>query len=306
MKVSAEYLRTVQNRLDQIGNNLANTMTTGFKEALLSLEESYDVQDRSNTVAQYGGVVPGGEKPVLTPNLYAGKRLDFGQGSLTETGNPLDMAILGEGFFQIRTSDGKLGYTRAGLFSWDGEGNLVNNEGFLAEPAVKIPANAVDITIEADGTIKGVLREETAEDSDGLGDFDDFGDFGDFGDFDLGDFGDFGDFDLEGSGEGSGAETEDKRETFGQISLFKFANPNGLEQAGHNLYLATEASGAAIAGVSGKDGFGEIKTGMLERSNTDVVSAMTNLIQAQRAYQIDLQMIKDQDQMAQQAIAMRG
>jgi flagellar basal-body rod protein FlgG len=155
-------------------------------------------------------------------------------------------------------------------------GNLVNNEGMLMEPHLTIPANETEISIKSDGTIKAILSEDSGtEDS-----------------FDFG-------FNFE--------EDEETGETvIGQIPLFKFENPEGLEQIGHNIYLATEASGEAIVGIAGSDGYGEINAGMLERSNTDFVNAMTKLIEAQRAYQFDLRIAKDQDEMMQKAIMMRG
>lgn len=269
MRVSAEYLETLQYRIEIMANNIANINTPGFKEGLLFIEETYDTRERSNTVAQYGGVMPAVENAeVNNRNLYVGKRIDFRQGALVETGNPLDLAINGEGFFQIKTPDGKIGYCRAGLFSTDSMGNLVNNEGMLVEPLIKIPANASEITVRADGMIRGVLLEEEPEE---------------------------------------GEENELPEVTdIGQISLFKFDNPEGLEQIGHNMYLPTEASGKAIPGVAGAEGYGEIKSGMIERSNTDIVNAITKLIEAQRAYQFDLRIAKDQDEMLQQAIMMRG
>jgi flagellar basal-body rod protein FlgG len=268
MRVSTEYLTRLQGRLDIIANNLANANIPAFKEGLLFIEENYDLREKSNTVAQYGGVMPEvANAPIINSNMYVGRRIDFSQGALSSTGNPLDMAISGEGFFQIRTSDGQTAYTRAGLFSLDSRGNLVNNEGMLVEPQINIPSNATQISIESDGTIRGVLLEETEE---------------------------------------SQEDEINKIVDFGQIPLFLFSNPDGLEQLGHNLYLPTEASGEALGGTAGREGYGEIKSGMLERSNTDLVKAMTQLIEAQRAYQFDLRIIKDRDEMRQQAIMMRG
>ncbi len=267
MRVSAEYLETLQYRIEIIANNISNVNTPGFKEGLLFIEETYDTRERSNVVAEYGGVMPATENPVINRNMYLGKRIDFRQGPLVETGNNLDLAVNGEGFFQIKTADGKIGYTRAGLFSTDSRGNIVNNEGMLMEPLIQIPSNASEISIKSDGTIKAILYNDSNQ---------------------------------------SSTTQQDQEVLIGQISLFKFNNPEGLEQIGHNMYLATEASGEAIEGTASTEGYGEIKSGMIERSNTDMVNAMTKLIEAQRAYQFDLRIAKDQDEMVQQAIAMRG
>lgn len=290
MKLSAEYLLTLQNRIDMVGNNLANTITPGFKEQLLSLEEGYDAQDRSHTVAFYGGTMPGSGNPVLTPNLYAGRRVDFSQGSLVDSGNPWDMAIMGEGFFQVRTPNGQLGYTRAGMFSPDGNGNLVNNEGMLLEPRISLPSNAFNVSVREDGSIRGLLRPELDENGEEIENEDFFSD-------DDSDF--FGE-DIGEEGEG------DQTILFGKVALYKFSNPDGLEQMGNNIFLPTQASGEAQEGVPGSEGFGNLKSRMLERSNTNVVLAMTNLIQGQRAYQIEVRQTRNQDEMMAQAIAMRG
>lgn len=256
MKISAEYLQTLQTRIEIIGNNIANVNTPGFKEGLLFIEESYDAQERSNSIALYGGAMPGSEYPVRDENMYVGRRIDFRQGTLIKTEMPLDMAINGEGFFQVRTEDGQTAYTRTGLFRTDSMGNLVNNEGLLVEPHILIPPEATDISVRADGTITGIVGEETIE--------------------------------------------------FGKMPLFTFANVHGLEQMGHNLFLPTGTSGEPIMGEAGSEGFGSIMGNMLEKSNADMVNAMTKLIEAQRAYQLNLRIIKDQDEMTVQAITMRG
>ncbi|HHV64783.1 MAG TPA: flagellar hook-basal body complex protein [Peptococcaceae bacterium] len=268
MKVSTEYFETLQRHIDIIANNIANINTTAFKEGLLAIEETYDLRERSNTIAEYGGVMPGGDNVwAADRNMYLGRRVDFSQGSLVETGITWDMAIQGKGFFQIRTPDGKLGYTRVGSFRPDGKGNLVNNEGMLLYPQINIPANATEISINSDGTILGFLLDER---------------------------------------ETNPSDGEQELIELGQIRLYDFNNPDGLEQIGQNIYLPTAASGEAVAGIPGENGYGEIKAGMLEKSNTDLVRAIANLIEAQRAYQFDLRIIKTQDEMLQQAIMMRG
>ncbi|NLM22348.1 MAG: flagellar hook-basal body complex protein [Peptococcaceae bacterium] len=277
MHLSSIYLQTIQTKMDKLANNLANSVTPGFKQQLLSLEESYDAQDRANSVAQYGGL-PLTNNPVLQDNLHVGRRFDFSPGTLTGTGNSLDMAIAGEGFFQVRTENGELGYTRAGVFSVDSAGNLVNNLGMLLEPPVTIPANATNVHVEENGTIRGFLK--TSED-DGV----DYADYYYYAD----------DEDLA-----------DGLITFGRIPLYRFANPDGLALAGNNIFLPTEASGQAIEGTAGENGYGLIKGSTLERSNTDLVTTMTALIQMQRAYQFNLKIIRSEDEMSNIAIGMRG
>lgn len=256
MKISSYYLQTLQNRIDIVGNNMANVNSTGFKETLQSIEEAFDTRELSNTFALFGGVVPGIDGYNTNRNLYVGQRLDFSQGSLLETGNPLDLAINGTGFFQVRTADGKIGFTRAGLFTLDGRGRLVNDKGLLIEPAIQVPSNTSEINVGEDGLITGQVNGAL--------------------------------------------------ENLGQIRLARFENPHGLEQGGDNLFFATEASGEPLTGVTGTNGLGIVQGAMLERSNADLVNAMTQLMQAQRAYQVELRTIKNQDEMFQQAIMMRG
>ena len=256
MKVFPEHLQTLQTRIEVIANNIANANTPGFKEGLLFIEESYNAQERSNTVAFFGGVVPGAEFPTLENNLYVGQRIDFTQGALVETGMPLDMAINGDGFFQVKTPDGQVAYTRAGLFGTDASGNLVTNSGMLVDPHITIPANVSEISVKTDGTIKGIVDGEVID--------------------------------------------------IGQMSLYRFQNIHGLEQLGDNLFFPTQPSGEPIMGDADSEGFGVIMGGMLERSNTDMVNSMTKLIEAQRAYQFDLRIAKDRDEMMVQAIQMRG
>lgn len=256
MKISAHYLETLQNRIDLVGSNMTNANTVGFKEALQSMEEAFDTRELSNTFALFGGVVPGIDNLNTERNLYVGQRLDFSQGSLLDTGNPLDLAISGEGFFQVRTADGKTGFTRAGLFRLDGEGRVVNNQGLLLEPMIQLPPDTSSIQVNKDGRITGLI--------DGV------------------------------------------LEDLGQILLARFDNPHGLDQGGDNLFFATEASGEAFAGMPGTDGLGIVQGCMVERSNADLANAMTQLMQAQRSYQMELKTINTQDEMFQQAIMMRG
>ena len=139
MKISAYYLQTLQNRIDIVGHNIANGNTIGFKETLQSLEEAFDTRELSNTVALFGGVMPEVDYFNIQGNLYHGKRLDLSQGALLQTDNPLDLAVNGTGFFQVRTPDGRIGFTRTGIFMLDARGQIVNNQGMLLEPENSVP-----------------------------------------------------------------------------------------------------------------------------------------------------------------------
>jgi len=220
------------------------------------LEEAFDTRELSNTVALFGGVMPEVDYFNIQGNLYHGKRLDLSQGALLQTDNPLDLAVNGTGFFQVRTPDGRIGFTRTGIFMLDARGQIVNNQGMLLEPEIPVPPHTFNIHVGNDGKITGVVDGEP--------------------------------------------------EVLGQIQLAEFDNPHGLEQGGDNLFFASEASGEPRTGVPGTNGLGIIQSGMLERSNANFVNAMTQLIQFQKAYQVELRTIKNQDEMFHQAITMRG
>lgn len=256
MRISAEYMNLLQSRLDMISNNLANANTTAFKQQLLSEEEGVDVQERSKSRAMYGEMAPGIASAGENLSVFNGNRFDFSQGVLVQSDNPQNMAINGEGFFRVITANGRIGYTRSGNFSGDGNGNIVNPQGLLLQLGIEAPENASDFSISSKGIISAVVDGETQE--------------------------------------------------IGQLTLAKFANPNGLEQTGNDIFMETAESGVPTAGNPGSEGFGQIKTGMLEQSNTDVAKAMSNMIEAQRAYQIDIGITKNQDEMTAEAIALRG
>ncbi|ADY54984.1 fagellar hook-basal body protein [Syntrophobotulus glycolicus DSM 8271] len=256
MRISAEYMNLLQSRLDMVGNNLANANTTAFKQQLLSEEEGMDTQELSKSRAMYGGVAPGIAADQTALPVYNGNRFDFSQGTLVQSDQPQNMAISGEGFFQVAAANGRTGYTRAGNFGPDGNGRIVNPQGLLLELGAEIPENASDLSIGSDGKITAVVDDELTE--------------------------------------------------LGQLTLARFENPHGLQQAGDDIYLETDQSGPPLTGNPGTEGFGQIQGGMLERSNTDTAKAMSNMIEAQRAYQIEIGITKDQDQMIAEAIALRG
>ncbi|MCL1917610.1 MAG: flagellar hook-basal body complex protein [Peptococcaceae bacterium] len=152
MHISSAYLKSLQTKLDLIGNNIANVNTRGFKEQLRSFEESYDFQDRSLNNALYGRPVVLGGTGTLGP-LYTGMRMNMNPGATEDTGSTLDVAISGDGFFQVRLANGELAYTRVGHFTIDQNRNLVTFTGMLFEPAVTAPVGATNVVIGPDGTI---------------------------------------------------------------------------------------------------------------------------------------------------------
>ena len=169
------------------------------------------------------------------------------QGSMNQTGNSLDMAIDGGGYFQVTMPGGGLGYTRAGNFSRSPEGTLITSEGYQVMPGITVPEGATQITIGSDGTVSATVGGQVSQ--------------------------------------------------LGQIQVASFPNEAGLESAGDNYLRETAASGAANVGVAGQDGRGKIRQGMLEASNVNVVEELVDMIETQRAYEVNSKMISATDDM---------
>jgi flagellar basal-body rod protein FlgG len=253
LHVARTGLDAQNERMRVIANNLANVNTTGFK------------RDRAEfqTLAYQTLTAPGA--PASGDNRYAvGTALGSGvqmtgtarvntQGSLTNSDNPLDLAIEGEGFFQVTRPDGTIGYTRAGNFSLSAEGKIVTSDGLPLQPEIQIPDGAQSITIGTDGTVS-VTVAGTAEASE-----------------------------------------------VGKIEISRFINPAGLQALGNNLYGETAASGSAQTGPAGLEGRGSLRQGALEGSNVNVVEELVDMIETQRAYEVNSKMVQATDEMLRNA-----
>ncbi|EAX47458.1 flagellar basal-body rod protein FlgG [Thermosinus carboxydivorans Nor1] len=150
-----------QANVDVISNNLANVNTTGFKKSRT------DFQDLMYQTIRQAGAATGadtqlptgiqighGVRQVATQKIYT-------QGNFQQTGNPLDLAIEGDGFFQITLPDGTLAYTRDGAFKKDAQGRIVTSEGYPLEPQIIIPENATELLISADGRVTAKIPGQT-------------------------------------------------------------------------------------------------------------------------------------------------
>lgn len=142
-----------QTQLDVTSNNLANVATNGYKRARAVFEDLLyqtlrqpGASSSAQTQIPSGLQIGTGVRPVSTNR-------NFTQGNLTQTGNSLDIAIQGEGFFQIQLPDGTLGYTRDGAFQKDSQGQIVTSNGYPLSPAITIPSNALTISVGTDGVI---------------------------------------------------------------------------------------------------------------------------------------------------------
>ncbi len=254
---AATGMKAQQLFVDTIANNLANVNTTGFKKSRVDFQDLlYQTIKVAGTKAPGGGQIPIGIQIGHGVQAVSIERL-FSQGEITETQNPLDLVIEGDGFFQVLQADGTTAYTRDGSFKLDKDGRMVTASGLPLEPEITIPPEATNITISHDGTVSVLTPGTTAP------------------------------------------------QDIGNITLVKFINPGGLKSLGYNLYQATDASGESINGTPGLDGFGTVAQGYLEMSNVQVVEEMTNMIIAQRAYEINSKAIQMSDEMLRIANNLR-
>jgi flagellar basal-body rod protein FlgG len=146
-----------QTKLDAVSNNLANVGTNGFKRAGVVFEDlMYQNLRQSGAAAGEGTQLPTGLQLGLGVRAVATTR-NFAQGSLTQTGNTYDLAIKGQGFFQVQMPDGSTAYTRDGAFQVNADGQLVTNNGDPVQPGITIPVNAQSVTVGADGTVSVLL-----------------------------------------------------------------------------------------------------------------------------------------------------
>lgn len=245
-----------QLNIDNIANNLSNVNTTGFKRAKAEFQDLlYQTVRTAGTSAAQGAIVPVEIQIGYGTRLVATQRL-FEQGQVQATNNPLDIAIEneginGDGFFQVTLPDGTTGFTRDGAFKTSSEGQLVTSDGFVLQPPISIPQDAVSVNVSASGTVEVQQFGQTTPSQ------------------------------------------------IGQIELAKFINPAGLRSIGRNLYLETQASGAAIVGTPNSQGFGRLSQGFLELSNVSVVDELVNMITAQRAYEINARAVRTSDEIMQ-------
>ena len=165
--ISKTGMEAQQMQLDVISNNLANVSTTGFKRANAVFEDlMYQNLRQVGSSSSEQSQLPTGLHLGLGVRTVATSR-SFSQGSLQQTGNNLDVAIQGNGFFQITMPDGTLNYTRDGSFQVDNQGRLVTSTGLPVANGVTVPANARSLAISADGTVTAMVPGNSAPQSVG-------------------------------------------------------------------------------------------------------------------------------------------
>ena len=252
---AAAGMESQQMNLDVISNNLANVNTTGFKKSKVEFQELLYQTTRSpgadlgsGNQLPTGIQVGQGSRPVATARIFT-------NGDLTQTGEQLDVAVQGNGFFEVQMPDSTSAYTRDGAFKTDSTGRIVTSDGLPVIGGFQpVPSGTTNITISSNGNVTYTGASGTT--------------------------------------------------TF-QAQLVRFNNPAGLESEGSNLYKETPASGTPELGTPGQNGFGTLNQGYLELSNVSVVEEMVNLIQAQRAYEVNSKAVQAADEMMQQSNNMK-
>jgi flagellar basal-body rod protein FlgG len=250
MNIAATGMMAQQTNVEVIANNIANLNTTAFRRQRAEFQDLlYQTERReganssdNNTIVPVGVQIGTGVKTAAVYQLTT-------QGNLAQTGNSLDIAIQGRGFFQILQPDGTIAYTRDGSFQLSPTGEIVTADGFVVQPGITLPQNTTAVTINGSGQVQAQVAGQT------------------------------------------------NPQTVGQLQLANFANEAGLAGLGNNLFQQTAASGAPVLGNPGTTAFGQLQQGFLETSNVDVVTEITNMITAQRAYEMNSKVIQTSDQM---------
>lgn len=162
LSIAKTGLEAQQTQLDAITHNLANVGTNGYKRSRAVFEDLM-----YQNIRQAGG--PSTQETQLPTGLQLGSGVrpvatsrNFTQGSLTQTGNQLDLAVNGQGFFQVQMPDGSAAYTRDGAFQVDAQGQLVTGSGFPINPGIVVPPNAQSITVGRDGIVSATLPNAAA------------------------------------------------------------------------------------------------------------------------------------------------
>ncbi len=258
LSIAATGMLAQQKNVEVVSNNLANMNTTGYMRRRTEFHDLMyqNLRRVGATSSDAGTVVPSGVQLGLGVKLAAVYRIHE-QGNLSPTDNTFDMAVQGNGYFQVQMPDGTTAYTRDGTFQLNADGAIVTHDGYSVLPAITVPDNAVDVAINTSGEVQVKLDGQV------------------------------------------------NYQNVGQLQIANFANDTGLDSVGSNLYLETTASGAASTAAPGSSGYGTILQGFLETSNVNAVEEISNLISAQRAYEMNSKVITTSDEMMRTISQMR-
>jgi flagellar hook protein FlgE len=275
-------LQNFQERMDVIGNNVANVNTTGFKSSRVDLADSFSQTLRASSASTGGSSgqpsiqVGTGVTTTAIKNMYT-------QGALARTGLATDLAIAGNGFFVVRDTVSSVEYvTRAGDFRVDDNGYIVTNNGQRVQGwsdaalstygDLKIDTTGMPATSDPNATLISFAIDDQGRINVNLSDGTQF--------------------------------------VRGQILLQNFSDPQGLLREGNNLFSGIGSAGP-LGGATptpeppGTNGLGKIYSGALELSNVDLANEFTNLITTQRAYQANARIITTSDEMLQELVNLK-
>jgi flagellar basal-body rod protein FlgG len=226
---------------------IANINTTSFKRGRVEFTDLIYQSERLPGVSSRGqnSTIPEGAQLGLGVRTAAIRKLHI-QGTLANTGNQLDLALNGRGWFQITDANGRTLYTRAGSFNTNGNGQIVTTDGLVVSPAMTVPQNALSINVSQTGLVTAIVAGQTAP------------------------------------------------QQIGQLTLANFANDAG----GRQPIRANRGIWPAGDGTAGDPGFGSVSQGYLESSNVDPVKEITDLISAQRAYEMNSKVIQAASEMS--------
>jgi len=153
-------MQAQQTSIDNISNNLANANTTGYKRSRVVFQDLLYENVQASAEGETDGAEPA-ELQIGSGATSVATVRNFSQGSFSKTGNSLDLAINGDGFFQVQRPDGSLAYTRDGTFTLSSEGNIVTQTGLQVQPNLNVPPNAVEIAVNQEGVVKARLQGES-------------------------------------------------------------------------------------------------------------------------------------------------
>jgi flagellar hook protein FlgE len=259
-------LKQHQVMLDVTANNLANVNTIGYKGSRATFKDQLQ-QNFAGGAAS--GATSGGQNPQQVGLGVSLSSIDNLQtaGNLQTTGNPLDVAISGEGFFRVADAAGAVQYTRAGNFTRNNTGDVVTSDGYYVvdqnNAKINIPSGSSGVAVAADGTVSYIAGANAVAPA------------------------------VPGS-----------RTAAGVISLAKFPNEGGLVRASGNRWQADPSSGGEIVGQPGGS-FGSTVGGTVEMSNVDLATEFTSMIVAQRGLQANSRVITTADEILQDLVNLK-
>lgn len=250
LHIAATGMLAQQLNVEVISHNIANMRTTGYKRQRAEFQDLLyqNLRRVGANSSDSGTLVPAGIQVGLGVRTASTYRV-MGQGDLQSTEKSLDVAIRGDGLFQVQMPDGQTAYTRAGAFELNADGLLVTLDGYQVQPGITIPQGAREVAINSQGQVEVFTDTSTTS------------------------------------------------QIVGQIELARFVNQAGLEAIGDNLYLETPASGSPTTGTPASTGFGNLLQKYLEGSNVNAVGEISDLIAAQRAYEMNAKVISASDEM---------